>query len=219
MPVLLACIPFGFVLGTVAQARGLTLVQVPLLTGLNFAGGSEFAALGLWTSPPNVLLIVAITFLVNSRLILMSAVMAPMIAHLPRGRAMAALFFMCDESWAMALADAAKRRESGEMRLSVPFFMGSGVGIYLIWISTTTLGAMAGPLLGDPRVLGLDMAFPAVFLSLLKGMWKGWRAAIPWGLSLVCAVLVYVFVPGAWYVPAGALTGVAAAFVLAEDRQ
>ncbi len=219
MPILLACVPFGFVLGTVAQSKGLTLWQVPLLTGLNFAGGSEFAALELWSSPPNILLLVAIIFLVNSRLILMGAVLAPMLEHLPRHKALAALFFMCDESWALALADAARRSREKEqpMAVSVPFFLGSGIGIYLVWISTTTLGAMVGPLLGDPRVLGLDMAFPAVFLSLLKGMWKGLYKAIPWMVSLAAAVLTAICIPGAWYVPVGALMGVATAWLVVRE--
>ena len=55
------------------------------------------------------------------------------------------------------------------------------------------------------------MAFPAVFLVLLRGMWKGMRAAMPWAVSLVAAVAACLLLPGAWYVPAGAVAGVLAA--------
>jgi hypothetical protein len=88
-------------------------VRSALMTGLNFGGGSEFAALKLWTKPPQLLLIVAIVFLVNSRRILMSATLAPHIQHLPRLKALAALFFMCDESWAMGLSDVRRRMSTG----------------------------------------------------------------------------------------------------------
>ena len=60
-------------------------------------------------------------------------------------------------------------------------------------------------------------AFAAVFLVLLKGMWPGLRAARPWMVSLVVAALVSRLVPGAWYVAAGAVSGLAAALVLGED--
>ncbi|SPU71673.1 AzlC family protein [Brucella suis] len=70
-PVLLGMIPFALVLGAQAAHTGLTLAEVSMMTGLNFAGGSEFAAFRLWSSPPDVLLIAAITFLVNSRHLLM----------------------------------------------------------------------------------------------------------------------------------------------------
>lgn len=217
-PVIIAILPFGLVLGAQARTVGLSLLEVPLMTGLNFAGGSEFAALELWTSPPNILLIVAITLLVNSRHILMGAVLAPFLAHMPKRKALPALFFMCDESWAIGLADAQKSKNAQEMRFSLPYYLGASCGVYLIWVGSTTLGALIGPLLGDPRTFGFDMAFPAVFLVLLKGMWKGARFALPWFIGLAAAVLAYLYIPGAWYVPAGAITGVLAAFVFSEER-
>ena len=75
----------------------------------------------------------------------------------------------------------------------------------------TALGALLGPVLGDITRYGFDMAFPAVFLVLLRGMWKSVRAAMPWAVSLAVAIAVYLLVPGAWYVPAGAVAGVLAA--------
>ena len=90
------------------------------------------------------------------------------------------------------------------------------MSLYLCWIAFTTAGALLGPIVGDVRTFGFDMAFPAVFLVLLRGMWKGPRAARPWLVSLVAAAGAYLLVPGAWYVPTGALSGVAAAYLLAE---
>ncbi|RUW68392.1 AzlC family ABC transporter permease, partial [Mesorhizobium sp. M2A.F.Ca.ET.067.02.1.1] len=90
-PVLLGVIPYALVLGAQAAQRGLSVLEVPLMTGLNFAGGSEFAAIQLWTSPPHVLLIAAITLLVNSRHFLMCAALAPFIRHLPQRQVFPAL--------------------------------------------------------------------------------------------------------------------------------
>jgi predicted branched-subunit amino acid permease len=59
------------------------------------------------------------------------------------------------------------------------------------------------------------MAFTAVFLVLLRGMWKGMKPCRPWLVSLLVAALVYKLVPGAWYVAAGALSGLASAAMLA----
>jgi predicted branched-subunit amino acid permease len=89
LPMMLSFVPFGLLLGAQASRKGLSLFEVPLMTGLNFGGGSEFAAVGLWTSPPLVLLIVAIIFLVNSRHLLMGAALAPHLKHLPKRKALA----------------------------------------------------------------------------------------------------------------------------------
>jgi predicted branched-subunit amino acid permease len=141
----------------------------------------------------------------------MGATLVPFLQHLPKRKAFPALFLMCDESWAMSLADAKRRR-----RFSLPYFLGVALAMYLMWISFTTLGALVGPIMGDVERFGFDMALPAVFLMLLKGMWKGMRAARPWLVSLVVAVVTYLLVPGAWYVAAGALAGLIAAFRLAD---
>lgn len=174
------------------------------MTGLNFGGGSEFTAMGLWTSPPQLLLIVTMSMLVNSRHILMGAALAPYLKHLTKKQALPSLFFMCDESWAMALADAKKKDAT---HISIPYYLGTAIGLYLTWVVFTTVGVALGPTLGDLDQFGFDMAFTAVFLVLLKGMWKGAHACRPWFVSLVVAALTYLLVPGAWYVAAGAISG------------
>ncbi|MBC9179790.1 AzlC family ABC transporter permease [Pseudoroseomonas ludipueritiae] len=220
LPIALSMVPAGLVLGAQAAQKGFSLLEVPLLAGLNFAGGSEFAAVGLWASPPPVLLIMAITFLVNSRHILMGAALAPAIQHLPRRKALPVLFLMCDESWVMGLSDARRRSEAGHSPgFSLPYYLAVSLAFYVTWVACTTLGGWLGPVLGDLRTYGLDMAFPAIFLVLLRGLWKGARAARPWLVSLVVAALVYLFVPGGWYVVAGALSGLMAAWLLAEAER
>jgi 4-azaleucine resistance transporter AzlC len=217
-PVLLGLIPYALVLGAQAAQKNLSVVEVPLMTGLNFAGGSEFAAIQLWTSPPHIALIVSITFLVNSRHLLMGAALTPFLRHLPRRKVFMALFLMCDESWAIGLADAKRRALEGQVTpFRLPYYMGASVFFYLAWVVFTTAGAAVGPLLGNIEAYGFDMAFPAVFLALMAGMWKGPRAARPWLVSLVVAALTYLFVPGAWYVAAGALSGLVAAYFMAEE--
>lgn len=220
IPMLLGIIPFALVLGAQATQKGLSLMELPLLTGLNFAGGSEFAILEVWTNPPNILMLMFITFLVNCRHLLMGASLVPYLNHLPNKKVFPALFFMCDESWAVALADAQKRiGMQGALRaFSMPFYAGLCFSLYLIWISFTTLGAVVGPILGDVHRLGFDMAFPAVFLVLLRSMWKGTKQARPWLISLITAALAYLYLPIGWYIPVGAISGIISAFIFLGDE-
>lgn len=217
LPVTIGFIPFALVLGAQAVQKGFSIIEVPLLTGMNFGGGSEFAAIGLWTSPPHLLLIVAVTLLVNSRHLLMGAALAPFLQHLSKRQALTALFWMCDESWAMGLADAQKRAAAGlRAAFSLPYYMGVALALYITWVIFTFVGSVVGPIIGDINAYGFDMAFPAVFLVLLRGMWPGWKAARPWLVSLIVGATAYLVLPGAWYVPAGALSGVVAAWIWAE---
>ncbi|MGO2958482.1 MAG: AzlC family ABC transporter permease [Acetobacter sp.] len=210
-PIMLGFIPFGLVLGAQARMRGFALFEVPMMTGLNFGGGSEFAAVGLWTSPPHILLIVGVTFLVNSRHLLMGAALAPHLRAVPRNKMLFCLFFMCDETWALSLTDA---RKTG---FSLPYYMSVSLCLYMSWVIGTAIGAVAGPIMGDVSRYGFDMAFPAVFFVLLRGMWKGMASALPWGVSLGVAVAAYMVLPKGWYVPLGALSGAAVAWVQARS--
>jgi 4-azaleucine resistance transporter AzlC len=218
---LLGIIPFALVLGAQATQKGFSFIEVPLFTGLNFAGGSEFAILELWTNPPNILMLMFITFLVNSRHLLMGASLVPYLRHLPNKQVFPALFFMCDESWAVALADAQKRQAQTGINhaFNLSFYAGLCFALYLMWVGFTALGGAIGPILGDASRFGFDMAFPAVFLVLLRGMWKGLHAARPWLVSLVTAALAYLYLPQGWHVPIGAVAGIASAYWLLGDKE
>lgn len=210
LPIMIGFVPFALVLGAQARLKQFSLLDVPLMTGLNFGGGSEFAAVGLWTSPPHIALIVGITFLVNSRHLLMGAALAPYLSRVPRRKVLCFLFFMCDETWALSLADARKHG------FSLAYYMGVSLGLYLSWLVGTTIGAAIGPVLGDVTRYGFDMAFPAVFFVLLRGMWKGVYSALPWAVTLGVAITAYVLLPKGWYVPLGALSGACTAWILAK---
>lgn len=217
VPVMIGYIPFGMLLGAQAAQKEFSATALITMTGINFAGGSEFAAIALWSLSPPVLTIVLVTLLINSRHILMGASLAPHLAHLPVRRALPALFFMCDETWALVMADAAKRQAKGiSPTLTLGFYCGVSAALWIAWVFSTGLGVMAGPILGDITRWGLDMAFPAVFFVLLRGMWKGFRAALPWLVSLICSVATYQLFPGAAYVPAGAISGLVAILLMSK---
>lgn len=214
IPVMLGYFPVGLLLGSQAVEKGFEDWQIALMTGLNFAGGSEFAAVEVWTSPPHIALILAITLLVNSRHILMGATLVPHLRHLPKRQSMPILFFMCDENWAMSLNNANQYQ-----RFSLAYYFGLTSVFYPIWISFPYLGAVLRNHIGDIAAYGFDMAFPAVFLVLIRGMWKGWAKARPWLISLVVACFAYLYLPTGWYVALGALSGLVAAYIFAGREE
>ena len=168
LPMLIGLLPFAIILGVQGGQKGMSWLEMLLMTGMNFAGGSEFAAVNLWTHPLPVWLIAAVTFMINSRHILMGAALAPFMRGLPLKKALPALFFMCDESWAMCMAEARKRQAQGLPAFNLPFYAGVCALLYTTWVASAALGAAVGPVFGDVAAWGFGMAFPAVFLVLLR---------------------------------------------------
>jgi predicted branched-subunit amino acid permease len=100
--------------------------------------------------------------------------------------------------------------------LTPAFYAGLAVPFYLNWVASSLVSAVLGAFLGDPALIGLDFAFPAVFIVLVMGFWKGPATGLVLIASAAAAIFVHRFVPGAWYIAAGAAAGLVAA--LAHGR-
>ena len=202
LPVAISIASYGVVWGVLAGQAGLSLIEVLLMSGLVFAGASQFVALDMWTtgSLPIVPIILAVG-IVNLRLMLMSATLRPLVAHQPAHRGLAAMFFVSDEQWAMTMSELRKGRGS------LAFMLGTGVLSWVSWVGSTVAGRALGAFIDDPTAYGLDFAFTATFLALLLGMWKGRGDLVPWFVGALVAIATAQLIEGNWYIIAGGLVG------------
>ncbi len=213
-PLLVAMVPIGAVFGAVAVSKGLSPLEASLMSLLVFAGGSQFVAMDLWTHPANWTALGFAALLVNLRHVLMSASIAGKLEEFTGFRKYAAMLVLTDESWALAEFRVMARL------LTPAFFAGAALSIYLVWNVSTLAGALLGAVVGDMSVIGLDFAFPAVFIVLLMGFWKGRETGLVLLASATAAFVTHKYVPGAWYIAAGALAGLAAAaFACPQDAE
>lgn len=212
-PVAVSIAAYGLVWGMLAGQKGMSLLEVMAMSGLVFAGASQFVVLDLWqpgTLP--VLSIILTTAIVNLRVVMMSATFRPLVEHLPPGRAFAAMFLVSDETWAITMGE----KQTGPLGLA--FFLGTGFLCWSSWFLSTVIGRVAGGFLTHPEQFGLDFAFTATFLVLLLGMWKGRSDVVPIAVGALVAIVTARLLPGNWYIISGGLSGsLAGAF--AETRK
>lgn len=202
LPVAISIAAYGVVWGVLAGQAGLSVLEVALMSGLVFAGASQFVALDMW-SPGNlpILSIIIAAGIVNLRMLLMSATLRPLVGHLSLPKQLGAMFFVSDEQWAMTMAEV--RKGSG----SVAFLIGTGVLSWFAWMGSTLCGRVLGAFIEDPTKYGLDFAFTATFLALLLGMWRGRGDLIPWIVGALAAILTSKLIEGNWYIIVGGLVG------------
>jgi len=202
VPVAISVAAYGLVWGVLARQAGLSVGEVALMSGLVFAGASQFVALDLWTpgSLP-VGAIVVSTAIINLRLALMTATLRPLVAHLPPWRAGLSMGLVADETWAMTMGEVAKGRGT------LAYLLGSGALCYLAWLAATLCGRLLGSAIDDPSRYGLDFAFTATFLALLFGTWKGKTDLTPWIVAALAAIATAKLVPGNWHIIVGGLAG------------
>jgi 4-azaleucine resistance transporter AzlC len=202
IPLAISGFTIGFVFGVLAQQAKLSVVDALLMSGLVYAGASQFVALSLWTTMPfPAITIILTTFVVNMRHLLMGASLRPWFARLPLWKAYISVFFMVDESWALTMSDFAAGGHDAA------FLLGSGLTLFVAWVSSTVIGRTVGTIIQDPAQWGLDFAFTAVFIALLVGMWKGKSNLLPWTVAAIVAIAAAHWLPGKWYILLGGIAG------------
>ena len=212
LPIMAAAAPFGLAIGTLATQKGLSVPEITFMSATVFAGGSQFVAVELWTSPAALGTLVLATLIVNLRHVLMGAALAPYLRRFGRGQLALALFAMVDETWALSL-----RRAQTKPLTPLNYFTMAAM-LWVTWVSSALAGAALGSAIEDPSVYGFDFALAAIFLTLLAGMWRGVSTALPWAVAAATAVLVHWLVPGAWSVFCGAIAGGLVGFVRGGGR-
>ena len=168
-----------------------------VMSATTFAGAAQFAAASVLDEGGSVLAAVAAAVLLNTRYAAISIAVAPDFRG-GRVRRFLESQLIVDESWAVS--------QVGGGRIDRRVLVGAGLVLFPFWVGGTALGVFFGDVLGDPERLGLDAAFPALFLALLAGQLvsrKAVFAAVAGGL--VALVLLPLTPPGVPVVAASAV--------------
>lgn len=202
---------YGAVYGMLAQQAGASALEATLLNLFVFAGAAQMAVMEYWQHPLPILTIATVTFLINLRLVLLTASLRPWLKTLPVRLVYPLLHNVSDESWSVAMI----RYRQGARDAGI--VLGCNLVVMLAWFPATIVGFLIGGRIGDPARFGLDFAFTAVFAAMLFAGYRHRGDLAPWIASGIAAWLVWWLVPGTWYVMAGGVAGVAVAMMKSND--
>ena len=192
-PICLGYFPIGLAFGVLAQKAGLTPLEIGLMSLLVFAGSSQFIAVSMLSAGATSLSIVATTFVVNLRHLLMSSSLAGYFR--PVSRAWTALFSygVTDESFAVNLT----RFRNGHWGWRRAIVVNHTANV--AWIGSSILGAYSGQFI-PAGAFGIDYALIAMFLCLLVFQLRGWLYVVTALVAGILAVALAVLVPGNGYI-------------------
>jgi predicted branched-subunit amino acid permease len=179
-----------------------------------FAGSAQFAAIGYVVNGYPWIVIVALTALINARHLLYGTVMAPYLAHVPRGVKAVMAYQLNDETFAIALSHFRRIGRADLVGYAIAAIGGTGAP----WIVGSIVGAAVASGVPDPTRFGLDVVFPAAMGGLAVGLLARRRDVVAAGSGAVLAVLVALFVNPAVGVVVGGLVGPIVAMVAIRDE-
>jgi 4-azaleucine resistance transporter AzlC len=186
LPLAIAPLLFGASFGLLAIDAGLGAPGAIAMSATTFAGSAQLAAASILESGGGAASAIVAALLLNARYVPLSLAVASIFPGSRRRRA-AESQMIVEESW--ALAGRRGRFEYGVL-------IGAGLLLYVVWVGGTALGTIIGDLL-DPEAIGLDAAFPALFLALLAPYLRSRRAL---ATALVAAAITLALLP---FAPAG----------------
>jgi 4-azaleucine resistance transporter AzlC len=194
-PIGIAAGLFALSFGVLARTSGMGWTAPLVMSATTFGGSAQFAVVSVLAGGGSALAAIVAAVMLNAR-------------YAPIGISIASAFrgsvpkrfvqsqLIVDESWAMTV-----RRKGG---FDLQVFLGAGLLLYVFWIAGTVAGLLLGDVVGDPNRLGIDAAFPALFLALLVPQVRGRLHASAALLGAGIALVLVPFTPAGIPIVAGA---------------
>ena len=149
LPTIFGYIGIGLAFGIIASSAGLNIFLVGAMSLFIYAGSAQFITVSMLSAGAPIISIIIATFLVNSRMILMSMSVAPFFKEYSLFKNISIGSFLTDESYALGM----NKQNYTNGKLSYEWFNTANIISYMTW--------------GISSVLGLDFALVAMFIGLL----------------------------------------------------
>jgi predicted branched-subunit amino acid permease len=195
---------FAVAFGAAAAAKGLSLLDAVLMSALVYAGVAQLVAMELWRPEWTwgaVAGLAVVTATVNARMVLQGASLQPWFAQHSKAVNAAHLFLFTDANWLIGT------RYHGEGGRDLGVLIGAGVVLWFVWVAATVPGYLLGALVADPRRYGIDLVMPIFFAAMIVPLWRGKRAAVPWVVAGLVALVTAKLVDGYAFIIVGSLSG------------
>lgn len=178
----------GASFGAIAVAAGLPVWLASAMSVLVFAGGSQFLVVGVIAAGGGAIAAVVGGLILNARHLPFGLAVGDALTG-PWWKRLIGSHLLVDESTAFYLAAPDPRRARAA-------YWACGISLFVSWNLGTVAGGVVGQLISDPKVFGLDAAFPAALLALVMPRLKEapvLRASV---LGGAIAVATTPFLPG-----------------------
>ena len=201
VPIVIGYIPMGAAYAILARQAGMGFFPTVLMSLIVFAGASQFIAVGLLAGGATAFEIVATTFFVNLRHVLMSASLSPHYREAPRGLIPFVAWGVTDETFAISIG----RYISGEA--DHRYGLALHYTAYASWVSGTVAGALAGALIPPALQSSLEFSLYAMFVGLVVlQLTDRIQLAVAAASAVMCGAFS-TFMGGTWNIIAAAMAG------------
>ena len=127
-PILIGVVPFGVIAGVAAVGAGFSNLQAILSSSIIFAGASQLAAYDLIGRDAAMVVVIATVLIINSRMMMYSAALAPHFVGTTRRIKAAASYLLTDQAFATSIVRYGKTEKPLDLKLA--YYFGSALALW-----------------------------------------------------------------------------------------
>jgi len=192
-PICLGYVPIGLAFGVLAQKAGLSPLAIGLMSAFVFAGSSQFIAVAMLGTGAGIAAIVATTFTVNLRHLLMSSALSVYLRGVHKRWLSLFAYGITDESFALNLVRFREGNWDFKRALTVNHVTNA------FWVASTVIGGIGGAFI-PAHAFGIDYALMGMFLCLLVYQLRGRLYVLTGLIAGAAAVILSIAIPGNSYI-------------------
>ncbi|AVK62105.1 branched-chain amino acid transporter AzlC [Lactobacillus sp. CBA3605] len=163
IPTVFGYIGVGIAMGIVANTSHLSVLAVLAMSLIVYAGSAQFIMVSMLLAGSPISAIVLSTWLINSRMMLMSLSIAQFFKHDSLWQNLALGSLLTDETFALSM----NKVNLTHQKLRPNWLHAANLVAYFVWAAATVVGCLLGNLITDPDQFGLDFAVVGMFIGLL----------------------------------------------------
>jgi predicted branched-subunit amino acid permease len=157
-----AIVPFGVTAGVAGLDAGLGAALTLGMSVIVFAGASQLASIQLIDAGAAAPLVVITALIINLRMVMYSAHLAPHFSHIGPGRRSLMAYILTDQAYALTVSRVMTHGNDPQAHW---FYFGVALPLWGVWQIATAFGYWAGTAMPPSWELGFIV--PLIFLALL----------------------------------------------------
>lgn len=204
-PIMLGYLPIAVTYGVLARQTGMSLVELSLMSGLVYAGASQFMAVNMIAAGTGAMEIIIATFVLNFRHFVMSLSFMNRLRKVALRWKLPLSIWLTDESFAVA----SFHPKEAERKHGAYFYLGIFLIAYLSWFTGSLLGGVLGDIIPENLSQSMGIALYAMFIGLLipsvkKNLKVGLIALLAMLINYLC---IEIGMSSGWAIVTGTIVG------------
>ncbi len=213
-PIAIGYFPIAIAFGALAIEANLTTSEAVLMSVFVFAGASQFVAAGMILTGASAVQIVAATFFLNLRHLIMSMAVNERLKGISQIWRVGLSFGITDETFALLTLQDINRDES----ISRLYVTGLLLTAYFGWVTGTAVGCVSVKVIPPVISAGMSMGLYAMFIGLLvPQLRKSARIAVIALASMLLSAIFHRLLESGWAIVSATVLGALAGALIIEE--